>query len=154
MLYRDRAAEVAARLAALPGAGRVHDRGKVVRTSAELIRHFKVEGQEKICGWFVTRFAGAADPGAPAHWEDRMKLIRFCGVQDESESELDFQESLDDAVVEFRDNPQLSFGTVAGELKILVAEPRDFMGGAVFHVAECELVVSLDFYHDLTGRSE
>ncbi|HEY0019049.1 MAG TPA: hypothetical protein VGC13_22295 [Longimicrobium sp.] len=143
--YRERAEEIAGVLRGLPGAGQVHARSRVTGRDWQAFVARFTDGK-RVAGWTVARSSGeqGGDDGADAYWLDRWTLVRICGVHDATESEFAFQESLDDAVVWFRDNPGgLSFGTVVGELKLRVIEERLF-GEAVCHVAECGLVVAMD----------
>lgn len=142
MTYRERAEELAAVLRSLPDAGVVHARSRNTPLWGRFVEIFKAPGGV-INGWQLTRRRGELD--AP-RWAETYLLTKIRGMHDASESEFDFQEDLDAAVVAFRDG-ELTFGTVVGGLRIAGVEERLF-GEAVCHVAECELVVNL-YYSDL-----
>ncbi len=142
MQYRERVEEIAAVLRALPGSGIVHNRSRNRVNWREFALLF-ADG-DTISGWQVTRRRGK--PDAP-RWVETYLLTKIRGVHDATESELDFNENLDEAVQAFRDAPNLSFGEVADGLVIVGSEERVF-GDAVCHVAECELVVNM-YYANL-----
>ncbi|HEX6038043.1 hypothetical protein [Longimicrobium sp.] len=157
MRYRERVQEIAARLAALPDAGHVHARSRIGPDWAKYLGHFRVQGagpggKDLVCGWTVARRRarlGSGQGRTSTHWVETYTLIRVYGIHDESESEFPFQESLDQAVAHFRDEPGLSFGTIPGELGILEIEER-MIGPTACHVAECELDVVM-YFNDLPG---
>lgn len=147
MNYRERVEEIAACLATLPGAGQVHARNRVTTDWGQYLERFKAE--DRIAGWTVSRYS-TPDGEGDAHHLEVYTLIRIYGVHDASASEWDFQQSLDDAIVYWRDNPALSWGTVVGKLKLGTIEERLFGAETLCHVAECVLTVAM-YFDDLTG---
>jgi len=145
--YRTRAEGIAAALATLPSAGKVHARTRLSTDWGRYLEHFAADGQ--IAGWTVSRKSAATGQGG-AHWVETWSLIRVCGVHDQSESEIGFQASLDDAAVLFRDQPSWPWGTVTGELALTVIEDRLMSDTVLCHVAECELSVAI-YYDQLEG---
>lgn len=135
--YQQRVDEIAAMIAALPGAGRVHNRTRLTTRWADYLAVFQdVDG--RINGWEVTRRT-PTEPRPPRVLETFV-LRHVYGLRDEDATDLTFQEHLDAAVRLFRDQPDLSFGSVPVGLHVVENDIRQF-GDVLCHFAECELEV-------------
>ncbi len=143
--YQECVAAVAAVVAAIPGAGVVHDRTRFAADWGKYIQRF-VDGSGVVNGWEITR--RSADP-QPTDWNETYVLRKFRALRDEDASEHAFQEQLNAVARAFRDAPELQlasgqpFGSVPLGLRIVEADERMF-GAVLCHYAECELLVITD----------
>lgn len=138
--YTDRALVLAALLKGLPDEGVVHHRVRLVNEWSKYIRLFQAP-DGRINGWEITR--KSAGPWKEL-WSETWALRRYFGIRDEDATGLLFQQSLDSAVKLFWGNPQLSFGTLLSELRIVEADERKF-GDVLCHFAECEIITLIDY---------
>lgn len=142
MNYSERVMEIAALVAAVPGAGVVHARSRMAARWGDFLRLFQDPDDQRIRGWEITRKA-PVDPQPPDLIET-YALRAYFGLQDAAETDLTFQAHLDDVVRLFRDTPNLSFGVVEYGVRFGTIDERMF-GDVLVHYAEGELQVRLDY---------
>lgn len=143
MAYRDRVSEIAYAVQALPHAGIVHNRSRIATDWGRYIELFVDPATRRINGWEISRRAPSGTQDG-SHWDELYVLRKFYGVRDSDESDLAFQESIDEVARWFRDHPDLRFGNVVVGLRIAVIDERMF-GDVLVHYAECELPVSFHY---------
>lgn len=148
--YAERVEEIAARLRTLGRAGQVHTRRRFSGDWGKYLNHFSNPGDGgRIYGWTISRRSGKGGESA-ARWVDAYQLTRVAGLKDADETEILFQQDLDDAVALFRDQPQFSFGEVVDAQAEIENVYDSEVGSPLCHVGVLVLPVSF-YFHEIGG---
>jgi hypothetical protein len=138
--YHTRANEIGALIAGVEGSGQVHCRVRTAKNWKDYIARF-TDASKAVNAWQVSRKAAAGL--RDEKWVETWSLIKLASVIDADESELAFQQNVDD-VARMLLGAELSFGVFPEGMSIEEVYEGMF-GDVLCHVGRCTLTVA--FYH-------